>query len=50
MEILLATTPQGNRHATSVDLVADSLRHAFRTGFRVRTWLWAAPINQEEPK
>ena len=47
---LLAMTPQGSRHATGVDLVADSLRHAFRTGFHVRMQLPLAIDDYSEPE
>ena len=43
-------TPQGSRHATGVDLVADSLRHAFRTGFHVRMQLPLAIDDYSEPE
>ena len=47
---LLAMTPQGSRHATGVDLVAGSLRHAFRTGFHVRMQLPLAIDDYSEPE
>lgn len=47
---LLAVTPQGSRHATGVDLVADSLRYAFRTGFHVRMQLPLAIDDYSEPE
>jgi Uma2 family endonuclease len=47
---LLAMTPQGSRHATGVDLVAASLRHACRTGFHVRMQLPLAIDDYSEPE
>ena len=47
---LLAMTPQGSRHATGVDLVADSLRHAFGAGFHVRMQLPLAIDDYSEPE
>ncbi len=47
---LLAMAPQGSRHATGVDLVADSLRHVFRTGFHVRMQLPLAIDEYSEPE
>ena len=47
---LLAMTPQGSRHATGVDLVVDSLRHAFHTGFHVRMQLPLAIDDYSEPE
>ena len=47
---LLAMTPQGSRHATGVDLVADSLRRAFGTGFHVRMQFPLAVDDYPEPE
>ena len=47
---LLAMTPQGSRHATGVDLAADSLRHAFGAGFHVRMQLPLAIDDYSEPE
>ena len=47
---LLAMTPQGSRHATGVDLVADSLGHAFGAGFHVRMQLPLAIDDYSEPE
>ncbi len=47
---LLSMTPQGSRHATGVDLVADALRHAFGAGFHVRMQFPLATSDYSEPE
>ncbi len=47
---LHAMTPQGSRHATGVDLVADSLRRAFGAGFHVRMQFPLAADDYSEPE
>ena len=47
---LLAMTPQGSRHATGVDLVADALRRAFGAGCHVRMQLPLALDDYSEPE
>jgi Uma2 family endonuclease len=47
---ILTMTPQGSRHTTGVELVAEALRAAFGAGFRVRVQFPLATDDYSEPE